>query len=241
MTLTLTKDFTFTEHTKALSCVDRSISSNTISGTFKISKNRLILTPKKLLYYDFQGNCSKLEETDTIIKSGCFITEYKIVKYKDLILLLNDFTNTGNYPNDFIDIANSINRKDSNTEIRYIWKNVDNNSITVGKDIADSFPPPWNEYILIKPIVGKVIASNRVCKVDKAQYKYLDPASKYIFTLDIGKEAGIREKMRLYAQGENVCFCEFIILAVEAKQCKGFVSQFQEKNCIKNMEYSTKE
>jgi hypothetical protein len=240
MELTLSKDMTFIEYTQALSCVDRSMATNTISGTFTINKNKLKLTPSKEIYFDFKGNCTKTEGTDAITKSCSYITEYKIIKYKDLTLLLYDNNSSLNNMNDFIDIANAINKKDSEAEIRYIWKNTDN-SIMVGKDISSSFPPPWNDYILSKPLIGKVITAKQVIKEDKAQYKYLDPGSKYIYTLDIGKEAGIRDRMLLYAKGKNSCLCEFIVLAVEDKQCRGFIRQYQEEDCKKNMEYSTKE
>jgi hypothetical protein len=242
VTLTLYKDFTFVEHTMAMSCIDRSSSTNTISGIFMMDKNELFLKPKKLLFFDFQGNYTKIEGTDSILKANIlFIKEYQIVKYQDLIVLLNDSIPAYNYTNDFIYIANAMNKKDTNVNIDDIWKNKDENSITVGKDIANSFPFPWNEYILNKPIVGKVIKTKIVNKEDKKLYKYLDNESKYLYTLDVGEDSGIRKGMKLYAKGKNNCSCELIIFEIAKKNSLGFVRQWQEDNCKKIDEFSTKE
>jgi len=242
VTLTLSNDFTFVEHTKAMSCVDRSMSTNTISGVFMIVKNKLFLTPTKLLFYDFQGNYTKIEGTDSILKANIlFIKEYQIIKYQDLILLLNDSIPAHNYTNDFIDIANAINKKDNNANIDDKWKNKDENSITVGKDIVNSFPFPWNEYILNKPIVGKVIKTKKINKEDKTNYKYLDEKSTYLYTLDVGEDSGIRKGMKLYTKGKKDCSCELIILEVDNKQCIGFIRKWQESACLKIEEFSTKE
>ncbi len=241
MTLSLNSDFTFVEHSEAQSCVDRSSASNTISGVFKLEKNKIILTPNQLLYYDFQGNPLKIEGMDAILKSSLFFTEYEIVKYKDLILLLYDSTTSSRYTNDFINIANDINKKDGETEIRYIWSNKNVNSFKVDKEIVKKFPPPYNEYIINKPIIAKVIKTKTVSNEDKYKYKYkyLDDNNKYIYTLNIGKEDGIRNGMILYANGKNNCLCELIILEAESNQSIGFILQYQEEDCNKNTKYST--
>lgn len=240
--LTLSKDMTFVEQTLALSCIDRSTSTNTISGVFSFDSNNLILTPQKQLFYDFQGNCLKLEGTENILKENpLFLTKYKIVKYQNLILLLNDSISSSNFSNDFIDIANAINKKDGEVNIEYFWKNKDDHSITVNKDISTSFPGPWNEYILNQPLKGKTISLTNISKEDKIRAIFQGIPPKYLFSLDIGKESGVRKGMKFYARGKNECLCEMIIIEINENDCKGFIRQYQEEECKNILEFGTKE
>jgi hypothetical protein len=240
MKLTLSENKTFTEHTDALSCVDRSMATNTISGTYILEKKRIKLIPTNQLYYDYQGNPLKVIGTNEILKKNTlFIDEYDIVFCKKLILLLNDSTTSGRYTNDFIDIANAINKNNGNTEIDYIWKNKDDDAYKVDKDLADCFPPQWKNYILTNPITANVIKTRISTSADKKKYTYLDNNSKYLFTLDVGEEAGIREGMILYATGKNDCLCELIILETEKKQSVAYIRQWQENSCEKLTKFST--
>jgi hypothetical protein len=240
MKLTLNENKTFIEHTDAMSCVDRSMATNTISGTYIIENKRIKLVPTNQLYYDYQGNPLKVVGTNEILKKNTlFIDEYDIVFYNNLLLLLYDSTTSSRYTNDYINIANAINKNNGNTEIDYIWKNNDDDAYKVGKDLADCFPSQWNDYILTKPITANVIKTRISTSTDKKKYTYLDNNSKYLFIMDAGIEDGIRKGMNLYATGKNNCLCELVIIDVGKGQSKGYIGQWQEENCNTCKEFST--
>lgn len=239
--LTLLDDSTYVEQTKAVSDVDRRMATTTISGTYHIAGNKLKLMPSEELSFDYRGNHRKTIVTDSVLKkSYYFALHYEIVNYKDLVLLLNDSIYYGRCSNDFIDIANSINEHDGKDEMCYIYRNADNSSFTVDKNISASFSSPWNEYILDSPVNGKVIDMKKADSADRAHYKYLYMYSENIFTLDIGTTDGIRNGMKLYSIGKDTCSCEMIIMEVWEKQCKGYLAPLYETNCLSAVDYSTK-
>ncbi len=240
MKLTLSENKTFTEHTDALSCVDRSMASNTISGSYILEKNKIKLIPTSQLYYDYQGNPLKIVGTDAILKENTlFVDEYNIVFYKNLVLLLYDSTSSSRYTNDFINIANAINYNNGETEIDYIWKSKDDDAYKVGKDIAECIPAQWKDYVLNKPITVNVIKTITSGKEDKEKYKYIDKSSKHLFILNVGAESGIRKGMNLYARGKNNSLCELVIIEVENLQSIAYIAEWQEADCISCKVFST--
>ncbi|MFH0867636.1 MAG: hypothetical protein V1904_15710 [Bacteroidota bacterium] len=239
--LTLINDSAYSEHSRAVSDVDRSMATSTYAGKYKIYQNKLMLNPRELLSFDFQGNHMKTEITDSILKKSYYLAlSYDIVKYKNLVLLLNDSSYDGHFSNDYTDIANAINEHDGKDELYYIYRNADNSSFSVDKDISKSFPSPWNEYIMDTPVKGKVTGIKKADSDDRLLYEYLYIYSEYIFTLDIGTTDGLRNGMKLYSTGKDSCSCEMTIMETEKDQCKGYMAPFYETNCISAIDYSTK-
>jgi hypothetical protein len=241
MQLTLANDFTFIEQTRVISSVDRRIATGTVRGTYAIEQNRLILTPKESLSYDFRGNYTKLEETDSILKKTLFASEYEVVRYKNSILLFDDKIQTpGTYTNDFIDVANAINSKEESAT-DYIWRDSEQ-PITIKKDIARSFPAPWNEYILNKSVIAKVINSKAVQEGDEDsdKLKFHYPYADNIYMLDVGQNKGVYNGMKLYALEKDSVLCELTVFDVGSDQSKGYLLSHQEKDCKMSKRYSTK-
>lgn len=237
MELSLSKDKKFIEETKALSCTDRKRSTNKIEGTYKIDQNKLILTPQRLSFFDFNGIHTELEGVDTIIKNSQFISTYYIINYNNVILLFQE--GNKNYLNDFIEISNKINEKNNIIEIDNIWKNM-NNSIKVGNDLSKNFPDTWKDYILTKPLNGKIINSRIIKTEERVKYSLQDDNSKYLYELNIGLKDGIRKGMKLYPITKNSNSCELIIIETFSNTSKGYIRAYQEIDCKSYTEYSSK-
>jgi hypothetical protein len=239
--LTLNNDSIYSETIRIVSDVNRSMATSTYSGKYKIVQDKLLLNPRELLSYDFQDNPMKTEITDSILRKSHYLAlRYDIIKYKNLVLLLNDSTYDGRYSNDYTDIANAINEHDGKDELYYIYRNADNSSFTVDKDISASFPSPWNEYILDKAVKGKVTGIKKADANDRSFYKYMYIYSEYIFTLDIGTTDGIKNGMNLYSTGKDSCSCVMTIMEAEKDQSKAYLAPAYETNCMSAVEYSTK-
>lgn len=238
MKLTLHVDSTFIEYTIGISSVDRSIATNTITGTYRVDKNTLVLIPQKLSYQDFKGNYTQIDDTKSILKSHSFIAKYEIIPYNNTVLLLHDNASL-DFKNDFLTIINLLNAQDGKIQLsRYgqVWKNSES-TIEIDKDISKNFPSPWSEYILKNPVKGKVISNTTVNERDKIPYKY----ATRIYTLNIGSKADLKKGMKLYClpTGSNSFSME--IFEVKENWCRGYiVPSFYEEKCTINSEYSTK-
>lgn len=239
--ITLNDDSTYVENTRAISDVNLHMATSTISGKYNLAENKLMLIPLEQFSTDFQGNHKKTVVTDSVLKKSYYLAlKYEIVKYNDLVLLLNDSIYPGDYSNDFIDIANSINEHDGKDEMYYIYRNADNSSFAADKDISASFSSPWKEYILDAPVKAKVTGIIKADSDDRLHYEYLYIYSEYIFTLDIGTTDGIRNGMKLYSIGKDSCSCEMTIMETEKNQSKAYLVPAYETNCMSAVEYSTK-
>lgn len=239
--LTLYDDSNFSEYTKQISSIDRSIAFNDIKGKFSLSGKKLYLLPEVMVSKSFEGTILKINGMDSISKTiNYFANSYTIIKYKNLYMLLNDsiYENT-RYTNDCIEIANSLNKNNGSTDLNHFYKNSELNNIMVEKDIANEFPSPWKEYVREEPLMCKVTDVHDASPAEKSKYSIIYPESGKLFKIDKGYTSGLYKGMLLYAKGKDSCDCKLWILDSDENFSVAQGNMFFTPSCDGITQYST--
>lgn len=201
-------------------------------GFYSWVNNEIRYTPIKHYYKGFLEE--EIREIDEKWNENNFFRQhYKVMEYKDLKFLMVDddysINTTFSRKNDFIEIANALNKSDRRVILRSIWRTSDSKRPIhdsfheFKKDIRMSFPEKYRAYILNVPIEGRILTKT-----------FSEEESPYFLegkvSLNVGAIDGVFAGMYFYPKnykGKADVYLE--VMEVAESHCEGYLHCYNDR------------